>query len=162
MRTILSLAICLVLFNACQKDNASSVVAAQDFAQVDARLAPYFERFVNEGARRGIEVDFDRLQVHAQIQEIDSPGVGGVCHYSSAAPNRIQIDASFFNSASDLFREFIIFHELGHCYLGRGHEEGSFDNGVCISIMRSGLGDCLDRYQSQSREYYLNELFLAQ
>ncbi len=57
------------------------------------------------------------------------------------------------------FREFVVFHELGHCDLGRDHRDEAFDNGVCVSIMRSGLGDCRDYYHPRTREGYLDELF---
>jgi hypothetical protein len=53
----------------------------------------------------------------------------------------------------------VVFHELGHCYLGRGHSEETHPNGVCKSIMRSGNGGCFDNYNSTTREAYLDELF---
>jgi hypothetical protein len=56
-------------------------------------------------------------------------------------------------------KEYIVFHELGHCVLNRPHTEDSFSNGVCSSIMRSGNGGCYDYYNRFTRQYYVDELF---
>ena len=69
------------------------------------------------------------------------------------------IDKTFWNRSSELYKEFVVFHELGHCVLDRNHKEDKDSRGRCLSIMRSGLGDCLDAYSSANRTYYLNELF---
>ena len=94
------------------------------------------------------------------IEEIDEQHVAGQCSYGRFRnPRLVTIDASFWRRSSDRFKEFIVFHELGHCYLNRGHLESAFSNGVCVSIMRSGVGDCFDNYHVNTREYYINELF---
>ena len=41
----------------------------------------------------------------------------------------------------------------------RGHLESSFNNGVCTSIMHSGLTNCNVAYNTNNRTYYLDELF---
>ena len=53
----------------------------------------------------------------------------------------------------------IVFHELGHCYLTRGHKDERKNNGTCASIMRSGKAACMDFYTSDNRKEYLDELF---
>jgi len=58
-----------------------------------------------------------------------------------------------------LIKELIVFHELGHCFLQRGHREDALPNGACVSIMRSGIEDCLDNYTSETRSFYIDELF---
>ena len=129
------------------------------FPNVDPELQPYFLRFEEEAAERGLVVDLTASGIVGLIEEIDEQHVAGQCSFSRRNPNRVTVDASFWNRGSDLFREFIVFHELGHCFLFREHEESSFANGICTSIMRSGTGDCFDNYRFGTREVYVDELF---
>ncbi|MDA8693120.1 hypothetical protein N9L92_03590 [Saprospiraceae bacterium] len=128
------------------------------FANVDERLWEYFESFENEAAQRGISIDLNEEGTSGEISPISDDGVAGTCQYNSHF-NHVTVDEEFWNRGSDLFREFVIYHELGHCVLHRDHEESSFDNGICRSLMRSGVEDCRDAYTEQNRSYYLDELF---
>ena len=149
-----------LFFFSCSDDDVEEVVEPVAFANVDAELVPYFERFQQEAAARGIFVDLVTADIEGVIEEIDEQHVAGQCSYGRFNnPRLVTVDASFWRRSSNLFKEFIVFHELGHCYLNRGHLESSFSNGVCTSIMRSGVGDCFDNYNGNTREYYIDELF---
>ena len=145
-------------FFACQKDEDIPVTNTV-FANVDANLVPYFERFEHEAANRGISIDIDALGIKGSISELHPGSVAGQCSYQSFAPNQLTIDAGFWNSASGIWKEFVIFHELGHCVLLRDHEERFHLDGTCVSIMRSGTGNCIDNYAPSTRSSYLDELF---
>ena len=70
----------------------------------------------------------------------------------------VLIDRDFWSFASNPEREQLLFHELGHCLLWRGHTSKTFRDGRPISIMNPVL--ILSDYEYMSnREYYLNELF---
>ncbi len=125
----------------------------------EAVLQPYFERFEQEGAARGWSVDLEAAEIIGEIKEIAQEHVAGQCTWASHQPNLVTIDLTFWNAASDLQKEFVVFHELGHCFLNRGHREDAFTNGQCASLMRSGLEDCRDNYTSATRSQYLDELF---
>jgi len=56
-------------------------------------------------------------------------------------------------------KERLVFHELGHCVLNRSHLETVGTDGHCLSIMNSAQR-CSDNYNAQTREKYLDELFL--
>ena len=149
-----------LFFLSCDDDEVAEVVEPVTFANVDAELVPFFERFQQEAAARGISVDLTTGDIEGVIEEIDEQHVAGQCSYRRFSnPRLVTVDASFWRRSSDLFKEFIVFHELGHCYLNRGHLETAFSNGVCRSIMRSGVGDCLDNYNANTRAYYIDELF---
>ena len=149
-----------LFFLSCSDDDVEEVMEPVAFANVDGELVPYFERFQEEAAARGISVDLATAEIEGVIEEIDEQHVAGQCSYGRFRnPRLVTIDASFWRRSSDRFKEFIVFHELGHCYLNRGHLESAFSNGVCVSIMRSGVGDCFDNYHVNTREYYINELF---
>ena len=86
-------------------------------------------------------------------------GVLGVCVRSDEAPNRVAVDQEAWSVASQAFRELIVFHELGHCVLNREHLDDEV-NGVCVSIMNSGLVGCELSLENEAiRSAYLDELF---
>ena len=157
----------LFLATACQEDNPifqevpqeEDIRQSQIYPNVDVRLWPYFAAFEEAAAMRGWEVDLSSSNITGEIVEIDEEHVAGQCSYHSQGAKDVTIDLEFWNRSSNLFKEFIIFHELGHCYLGRGHREDAFGNGTCKSIMRSGLEDCRDNYRTNTRNLYLDELF---
>ena len=134
-------------------------VVLREFPGVDERLWPFFRRFEDEAATRGITIDLVRAGITGVIEEIDRENVAGSCNFSATSPNHVMVDLQFWNSVGDLFREFIVFHELGHCSLFRDHREATDAQGFCLSIMRSGTGDCQNNYRSFTRDRHLDELY---
>lgn len=130
-----------------------------EFPNVDEALWPYFQRFEKEAALRNIDADLNDAYITGLISDISTSHVLGQCSYSSNNPHQVTIDKPFWNQASDLAKEFVVFHELGHCYLGRLHDESKDSKGYCLSIMRSGTGDCRDSYSATTRAALINELF---
>ncbi|MEM7104852.1 MAG: hypothetical protein AAF502_17070 [Bacteroidota bacterium] len=155
-----------MLITSCNKESISLTPAQDDpptvsllYPGVAEALWPYFHKFEEEGTLRGLEIDLTASGITGVIEAIDEDGVAGQCTYYSHQSNAISVDQEFWNISSPLWKEFIVFHELGHCFLDRGHTEDAFSNGVCTSLMRSGLGDCFDNYSDDTRSYYLDELF---
>ena len=130
----------------------------EGYLDVDSRLWIYFENFEKEAFKRGFNIDLNVLGITGVISEISENGVAGTCQYGEHI-HHVTVDKSFWDNSSIGFREFVIFHELGHCVLGRGHDESSFSNGICRSIMRSGTGTCRDAYINEYKDYYIDELF---
>lgn len=162
---LLWIVILFASFTACQPDPdlESEIIpetpVVESFALVDTALWKHFSAFEAAAEERGWLIDLNELQISATITEIAQQHVAGQCTYSSAAPGEVTIDKGFWLGATPLFREFVVFHELGHCVLGRGHDEGIDADGNCISIMRSGANDCKDNYKGMTRAVYLDELF---
>lgn len=147
----------MLLLYSCSKDPIT--VINPSYLGVDPELWPFFENFEKEAAFRGLNIDLSAENLTAEIDNIQERGVLGVCQYGSAINNHITIDEPFWNSSGSLYREFVVFHELGHCVLFRDHNESMNGNGICLSIMRSGTENCRDAYTDQNRKYYLDELF---
>jgi hypothetical protein len=157
----------LFLLPACEIDEAFSAESrsapapepVRYYPGVDEALWVYFERFEKEAAKRGVGLNLVYSGVTGVIENILEDGIAGQCNYSSHDANHVLIDLDYWERATDLGREFAVFHELGHCELLRGHREDYYTDGTCVSIMRSGSGDCRDNYTSLTRESYLDELF---
>ena len=137
----------LVILQACEKTATitptnTPTPSVEQFANVATPLWVYFQRFEEEALARGLEVDLNAFNLTAEIREIDGEGVAGQCSYNHVDPNHIIIDQEFWEIASDLLKEMVVFHELGHCQLYRAHDEAENAQGVCQSIMASGTTDC--------------------
>jgi hypothetical protein len=81
----------------------------------------------------------------------------GVCNILS---KKMIINISFFRFANHTLQEQVIFHELGHCLLGRYRHINDNINTIPISLMNSYL---FSSYIYEAyREYYIAELFLGE
>jgi len=158
-----------VFFLSCQKDKGLSPEDITEsvnktFPGVERALWPHFQKFEEEAMARGLSIDLVQEGITGRIVAINENGVIGQCNYNSHQSNHVTVDKNFWDQASANFKEFVVFHELGHCSLFRGHLESATAVGrvnVCTSIMRSGTGACRDNYHTATREAYLDELFLA-
>ena len=153
----------LLFFSACKKENLIEdtpiLKEEKAYPNVPKTIWIYFQRFEEAAEKQGIAIDLNAQNISAEIMEITEDGVAGTCSYGSHQPEHIVIDKTFWKETSDLFKEMIVFHELGHCSLFLGHREEVNADGTCASIMRSGLGDCRDNYRVSTRESYWEELF---
>ena len=127
--------------------------------EVDTELIQYFHSFAEEALERDVVINWDEEQLSASLMEITGDAVGQCLTYDNGN-RRINVDQNFWQASNTLAKEFLIFHELGHCVLGRAHYDESNSNGSCLSMMTSGEGSCRANYNNRTREEYLDELFL--
>lgn len=127
--------------------------------RIDNELLPYVKVFEKEASKRGLVIVIDDLV--ATIKVIEDTEIAGTCETQQTP--RIIIDKEYWVNGSDASREQVIFHELGHCILGRGHNDASYSPtpGVRVpaSIMSSSTH--YEYVYSKYRSYYLDELFLG-
>lgn len=139
--------------------SSEETIDPDGYQGVDRRLWFFFDVFQQEAEARGVSVDLRASGLTGIIGNIDGVNVAGGCNFHGSAPNQIILDATFWNTLSFIQREMIVMHELGHCVLYRDHREAMDVTGRCLSIMRSGLGQCNDGYTEATRTAYLDELF---
>ncbi len=158
----------LILIIACQDDSflltpdETEAAIGRNWPGIDPLLIPHFINFEAAAIQRGLDIDLSISRITATIEEISEENIAGTCTYGThrLSPKEIVIDEIFWDQTSDLIREFVVFHELGHCYLFRDHNDQCTDAGIWGSIMRSGtLRGCRDLYNNTTREAYLDELF---
>ena len=149
----------MLFFTSCQKENIENEANIQ-FANVDQELWSFYRSFEIEANLRGFNYDLNAMQISGVIEEIHEDNVAGSCRFGNHINNAVTIDQEFWSRSSDLFKEFVVFHELGHCVLLRDHDESADANGRCLSIMRSGTTNCRDSYSFQTRDRFIDELFL--
>jgi len=142
----------LFSMSSCQKEIDNEVIIPDE-------MLPYFIRFQEAGAQRGQEVDYHSLPINGQISSSLEATIRGQCQHEEKDPSRVVINSDYWTTATDLEKEFLIFHELGHCYLQRNHLDTKSENGTCSSIMHSSANVCKNNYSLETRQGYLDELF---
>ncbi len=150
MRAIgyLFFAVCLL---GCTKEHGVSI-------SIDPAFLPYFESFRAAGEVRGVKVNFELEGIQGVFGDVDD-GVSAQCQHRTGAADQVVIDRAYWNMATTIEREFLIFHELGHCYLNRGHLDDRTPQGHCLSIMHSSAQSCNNNYDVNTREKFWDELF---
>ena len=134
----------------------------EDGVRMDEKLVPYFEIFEEEAAIRGVIFDNEVEQIEGYLQNIADTGVIGACRRNDGEGiNRsVFFDRPYWETATNLEKEYVVFHELGHCFLKLDHDDSENEKGECTSIMASGIGGCRDNFNALTRDSLLNELFL--
>lgn len=133
--------------------------SSEDEIETDVELQPYFDIFAEEAALRGFTVDYVGERIEGLLQDITDSSIQGQCFRNEEKPRKVIIDTEYWANADAFEKEFIIFHELGHCFLNRDHLNSSDNKGNCISIMHANPGVCNFSLDEDNRELYLDELF---
>ncbi len=127
--------------------------------QIDSAFDIYVSNFEYEASIRERNLDVASLEISIYFSDIPNSHVLGQCLSFSDASHEVVIDSLEWFTLDELEKEYLIFHELGHCVLGRGHDDSSDNQGRCISLMQSGEGACQKRYNDTNRTTILDELF---
>ncbi len=135
-----------LIFVQCRKDSHQAIPGT---------FAPYVQSFLQEAKKRGLNLSAEMKGLRIVKKPID-PSYDGLCYEDI---NRIEIDAATWDHLDEANREFLLFHELGHCLLGRAHFDEPAQNGECRSFMRGKTACRLLLGSSLWRTYYLDELF---
>ena len=81
----------------------------------------------------------------------------GLCSLDLSGTSTVSIDKAYWDTASPPQKEVLIFHELGHCVLGRGHNDQLNESESPLSIMYSDIRPAY--YYPYEKERYLRELY---
>lgn len=148
----------------CGKQLDDSVVASTtdvspaQVRQVDPALEPYVSKFEKE-----FDVAVDYPVTFASILPTDGKRVGQCVTWQNGA-RKIMIDSTYWQYCNDAQAEQLVYHELGHCALGLGHDDRTIkfkdeDGDWPISIMRTTAFNKVEiEVYSKHRDYYVQEL----
>jgi hypothetical protein len=71
----------------------------------------------------------------------------------------IRLNKHYWDRASPVEKEITVWHELGHCFLGRlSHVPDILDTGCAASVMHPAVLPVVRCFQN-NRTYYIRELF---
>jgi len=156
--------IACIIIAGCQKKNNFSPVY-----KVPAEFESYVKSFTTEAQARGHYINLNNL-----IIQYDSSLSLQYCAKSNVISSQIDVQKIISLNAwlkcwqNDTQLETLIFHELGHCILGREHAVSLLPKGDPKTIMYPGditlyspcvyaLGDSCNKVYR--RAYYIDELF---
>ena len=138
----------LVLFAACNAPQ-DPVLSVGDFAPYVAK----FEALSTQYSPSAIQV----TNLIIQYGDLQSAQERAICTIDGNNTPTITVRQDTWQTMSEPEREELIFHEMGHCVLRRGHIATITAQGLPASMMNPYLisGPIYASYQA----YYLNELF---
>lgn len=89
--------------------------------QVDSRLKPYFNQFVADAKEHGVTIDQDNMIL--KLKDLRSPGDNVIGLYDPAVVQKyVYIDSVTYFTKPGIVK-LIIYHEMGHAFLHRGHNK---------------------------------------
>lgn len=115
--------------------------------QIDEPFKPYVQRFEQLSIERGNGVQIVDLKV--SFGKMQSEYENGACEIIGDNTPTVYINEVTWNRLTDIDREALIFHELGHCVLRRGHIDEIEEDGSPKSLMHP--------YRIQTRIYEMHE-----
>lgn len=159
VRTI-SILLAICFFAGCQDDYTNYKVDS-------AVLQKYLQSYLSEARERGVILDPKTTGLILSFGDCEGSAAGTTFYEN---PIRIVIDKSYWDNCSnyadgDYLHEEVIFHELTHALLYRGHDNSILPDGEWKSIMRGGTlpkGRINNiSFRGMRRNYYVDELFHA-
>ncbi len=125
---------------------------------IDPELKPFFDEFMHEAEIRGVEINIPKSFTMTFVEDL--PGVA-VCRRRSSAPNdfqRIHIHPDF-KEHHEFHQRFIVFHELGHCFLDRAHNWYN-EYSIMFYDQRRGIMPAVAKFANFSNyDKMIDELF---
>ena len=124
-------------------------------------VAPIINKFLSDVIKYGrddIDKTVEDIDV-VKIAKFEEPTRIATCTwYDTVGLRRITISLEYWNIFTDQDKESLIYHELGHCFLGQMHR-GQYD-----PILKRNTSLMYYHFTSgakyyQFRDYYLTELF---
>lgn len=104
-------------------------------AYIDPPLKPYVDRFNQAAHSHKVYIDTTEISVIFDTNGfLAKHGLNGLCFDSKVTINR-----QFWNIGKEPVKTALIFHELGHCALGRSHDTAVRSDGFPLSIMFPNL-----------------------
>ncbi|UBM60859.1 hypothetical protein LAG90_09455 [Marinilongibacter aquaticus] len=140
--------------------------------QIASEAQSYVDRFFEEAENQGVILLKENLIVEFDENLIE--GRCGECQKDAAGSRKVLIkpNSACWKLEPEQNKEALVFHELGHCLLGRKHKDELFPSGAPVSLMISALDGpyqpceyVIDETKVEEcnrtsrRGYYVEELF---
>ena len=125
---------------------------------VDPSLKPYVQMFMSEADNQGMSLHIDNLIVI--FVDLNSATIEAQCesfNNGTVGTPTISVLRSKWDRKSEISKQMIMFHELGHCVLFRQHNNAYTQYGYVYSIMYYMLQS--DTAYVRNWTHYMYELF---
>lgn len=120
---------------------------------IDPAFQSYLDQFIRDAALYEREIETYNLTIQF-IDKFDDAFLWANC-----TDGTITIRRDYWYKTKEDTRESLIYHELGHCVLGRDHTQAwNTDLNIPLSLMVQGTHSRSD-YWAANKAYYIAELF---
>lgn len=125
------------------------VIEYNSVAYDDPRVEIYKNDFEHDTMRKTDSITIELVDTLYPSR----PEIIGYCYYDE---HLIKIRHDFWVFATPLSRKIVVYHELGHCLIGRSHRNDTFPDNCARSLMNSNLPalECLNKHYDD----YIQEL----
>lgn len=118
-------------------------------APIDEALRPFVNRFETTLGKK--------IKFSMRFVDMDHK-YAGMCFVYLDGNRKVEISDYWWPQMTENGQEQVVFHELGHCELGRGHIADKNNDSKPVSIMHPvAFGD--SPYYEEHHSYYVGELF---
>lgn len=124
------------------------LLTSKDPIYVEEKLQKFVKRFDQYANSLGVKPDYSLLSVHS-TDEVPENNYLAVAISSSNGVKEIIVYNRFFDTATDIAKEIVLFHELGHATLHRDHKDSSIMNATQLP----------ENYYLFYYDYLVEELF---
>lgn len=134
--------------------------AIRQFSTTDAAFDSYISDFEQLGKTLDGDVNFVVGDIPVNFGDIKNPEFQGVCYSYSDGSKEIIIRKSWWDGHTDDYRRSLIYHELGHCRLGREHLDDTREvNGETLKVSMMNSVIVRPRDYDRFTSPYHKELF---
>jgi len=166
---IILLPIILIILTSCgaiEKFAADNIFRGNKQLRINTSTDPVFDKYVQsfENHARSILSDSNFLvgDIPVNFGDTGSPDYKGVCVTYGDGKKEVLVEKAWWDSASILHQESLIFHELGHCRLDRIHDNSMLTNALGTKIIKATMMNEFiinpGNYSTYQTEY-ITELF---
>ena len=165
----LSASLCSLVLSICVR-GCSSEDDFKPVYNVPEEYQSFVDTFIQEATARGYAQEINNLIIDYDVT-IEAPHCAK-CNSNSLEKNIqkvVSINPNIKCWFTDEEHETLIFHELGHCLLGRAHDDSLLPNGDLRSLMNANdlsvYSSCIYPVDNEpcdqtfKRPYYMDELF---
>lgn len=135
-------------------------VTTKLYAQTDSTFTAYVTAFEEQAAQEFNNTEYKVGDIPINFGTPENDAFDGVCYTYSDGTKEIIIRKSFWDTAGAIQKRVLVFHELGHCALGRSHDNETVTHSGTdykTSMMNEVIPSSM-HYLSAENEYLL-ELF---
>ena len=150
----------LIFLLAALQISCSTMFEEIDYVSVPVELRENYDLFFHEARIRGVDLQ----EVPVILKVVDSVVVDGVDRVAASSPgnHHIRFHKYKYFKLNAMYREYVMFHELGHYVLGLNHYD-TLKSGRVYSIMNgNGNGNGYAYFHGMTEEdrtRLLDELF---
>ena len=135
-------------------------VTTKLYAQTNSSFADYIAAFEESAGTQLGNPYYKVGDIPINFGTPENETFDGVCYTYGDGSKEIIIRQSFWNSASAIQRRVLVFHELGHCALGRAHDNETVEHSgktYKASMMNEVIPSSMHFLSAENE--YLTELF---